>query len=210
MIINLLMKGIIIGSLAAIPIGPISILIIQNTLNKGKIAGITLGIGSASADVLHTLIIGLGLSFVAKNLYYYLIPLDVIGGIFLCYLGTRIFIVKYDWNIKTYDKKDIITTFFSSFFITFISPLSIFLYFSLLIQTNVLVYLKNYFYLSLLGLGVFIGAMIWWIILSNVVSVLKNRINHSKFKIINKISGFLLIGFGVYELISSLFSLISK
>ena len=56
----------------------------------------------------------------------------------------------------------------------------------------------------MLSTGIFIGAMIWWTILSNLVNMLRHRIGLSQFNIINKISGSLIFGFGGYELLSSL------
>ncbi|MGD9978486.1 MAG: hypothetical protein AB7S54_11200, partial [Bacteroidales bacterium] len=61
---TLLIKGIIIGLMASIPLGPIGVLCIQRTINKGKISGFFSGLGAATADTIFAAIAGFSLSFI--------------------------------------------------------------------------------------------------------------------------------------------------
>ena len=83
---NLLLKGLIIGFLGAAPIGPIGVLCIYSTLNKGRNYGLAIGLGSALADAIHILIIGFSLTFIMGFLTNHPYIFKIIGGIFLCYL----------------------------------------------------------------------------------------------------------------------------
>ena len=44
--------------------GPVGVLCLQRTLNKGRIFGLVTGIGAALSDIIYALITGFGMSFV--------------------------------------------------------------------------------------------------------------------------------------------------
>lgn len=50
--------------------------------------------------------------------------------------------------------------------------------------------------------GVFIGSMLWWLILSAIVSLLRHKFNPERLKWINRLSGLIVAGFGIVSLIS--------
>ena len=47
------LKGIFIGFALAVPIGPIGIMCIRKTLNEGRLRGLIVGLGAATADLLY-------------------------------------------------------------------------------------------------------------------------------------------------------------
>ena len=63
-IVDLVFKGIMIGMIASAPMGPVGILCVQRTLNKGRWYGFVTGIGAAASDIIYALITGAGMSFV--------------------------------------------------------------------------------------------------------------------------------------------------
>ena len=63
-ILNIMVKGIIIGALASAPMGPVGILCVQRTLNKGRWYGFVTGMGAAASDLFYVLITGIGMSFI--------------------------------------------------------------------------------------------------------------------------------------------------
>ena len=60
-ILNIMVKGIIIGALASAPMGPVGILCVQRTLNKGRWYGFVTGIGAAVSDIIYAMITGFGI-----------------------------------------------------------------------------------------------------------------------------------------------------
>ena len=62
--LEMVVKGIIIGVVASAPMGPVGILTVQRTLNKGRWFGFATGVGAALSDFIYALITGFGLSFV--------------------------------------------------------------------------------------------------------------------------------------------------
>ena len=61
---NTIIEGITIGLCTSIPVGPIAILIIQRTLQKGRLHGFFSGLGAASSDTFYALLALIGLSVV--------------------------------------------------------------------------------------------------------------------------------------------------
>ena len=82
-IISILWKGFIIGVIVSAPLGPVGVLCIQRTLNKGRWYGFVTGVGAAMSDIAYALLTGYGMSFVFdyvnKNLFY----LQLLGSIML-------------------------------------------------------------------------------------------------------------------------------
>ena len=62
--IDLVFKGLIIGVVASAPMGPVGVLAVRRTLNKGRWYGMATGVGAAVSDIIYALITGLGMSFV--------------------------------------------------------------------------------------------------------------------------------------------------
>ena len=66
------LKGIVIGLLASIPLGPIGVMCIQRTLSKSQRSGFVSGLGAASADTLFATValfsLTVVLSFIEDNM----------------------------------------------------------------------------------------------------------------------------------------------
>ena len=61
--VDVVLKGILIGIVASAPMGPVGVLCVQRTLNKGRAYGLVTGAGAAFSDLLYALVTGYGLSF---------------------------------------------------------------------------------------------------------------------------------------------------
>ena len=85
------MKGFFLGVSIAAPVGPIGFLCISNTLRGGAKLGLACGLGAAAADALYAGIGAWGLTLLAERLTKYNSWLHFGGGVFLLYLGWRIF-----------------------------------------------------------------------------------------------------------------------
>ncbi|HPF93465.1 MAG TPA: hypothetical protein PLV65_06000, partial [Tenuifilaceae bacterium] len=91
MIATLLVKGVIVGLLASIPLGPIGVICIQRTVNKGKLSGFLSGLGAATADTIFAAIAGFSLTFVISYIEEKQFIFQAIGGLIVFLLGIKIF-----------------------------------------------------------------------------------------------------------------------
>jgi threonine/homoserine/homoserine lactone efflux protein len=87
--LSLFFRGLVIGLSIAAPVGPIGVLCIRRTLAEGRVAGLVSGLGAATADMLFGCVAGFGLTFISSALLAQQFWFQLIGGLFLCYLGVR-------------------------------------------------------------------------------------------------------------------------
>src|SRR6476620_355452 len=85
------LRGVAIGFSIAAPVGPIGVLCIRRTLAEGRLYGFVSGLGAATADATYGAIAAFGLTFISDVLIGQRVGMQIIGGLFLCYLGVRTF-----------------------------------------------------------------------------------------------------------------------
>lgn len=87
-----LVKAMVVGICAAVPVGPVLILVLQKTLRRGRWAGTVAGVGSALVDTLYAAIglyaLTLLRDFIAKETPYIML----FGGLLVCLLGVMLFL----------------------------------------------------------------------------------------------------------------------
>src|SRR3954464_7544830 len=87
--LDLVTRGAALGFSVAARVGPIGLLCIQRTLNRGRLHGLAVGLGAATADALYGLVAGLGLAWISSAAESSGPWLRLIGALFLLFLGTR-------------------------------------------------------------------------------------------------------------------------
>jgi len=186
-----IVDGVIIGISASIPLGPIGVLVVQRTLNKGRLSGFTSGLGAALSDTIYAIIAGFSLSFIVGFIESQLLWIQIIGAAILISLGVKIFTTNPAIQLRRQKKKSssLLQDFFSTFALTIANPLAVFLFMAFFTGFRVVetkhTPIEN---LMLIG-GVFCGAAAWWLILSSLVSLFRSKINLRRLFWINKIAG---------------------
>lgn len=103
--LGIVSKGIIIGVLVSAPMGPIGMLCIQRTLNKGRWHGFVTGLGAALSDVIYAALTCLGMGVVVNFVEANQAPLQLIGSIVLGIFGYYIFQSNPTRNLKKHREK---------------------------------------------------------------------------------------------------------
>ena len=192
-------KGLIIGFSIAAPVGPIGVLCIRRSLAQGTLAGLTAGLGAATADAVYGCIAGFGLTAVSGFLVRQQFWLALVGGVFLCYLGVRTFLSRPAEQAATLGTGSLAATYGTTFLLTLSNPATI-LSFVAVFAGFGLGQAADYAAAIVLVLGVFTGSALWWMILSGGVGLIRNRVNVQWMKAINRLSGCILLAFGLYAL----------
>ena len=131
-ILDFIFKGIVIGIIASAPMGPVGILCIQRTLNKGRWYGFVTGIGAACSDIVYAMFTGLGMSFVmdfvnnAQNKFY----LQISGSLLLLVFGVYCFKSNPMKNMHKSSNKQgtLFHNGLTAFLVTLSNPLIVFLF----------------------------------------------------------------------------------
>ncbi len=204
--ISFFIRGLLIGLSIAATVGPMSVLCIQRTLNKGQLYGLVSGLGIATADGAYGSIAAYGLTLITNFLIHEQIWIRLIGGLFLIYLG-----IKSILSIPP-ERAAILNTktnsypgaYSSTFFLTLTNPLTILSFAAIFAGIGVGSASKSFFSATMVVLGVFCGSTLWWIILTSVISLLREKMNYHWLLWINRISGAIITLFGTVALLSLL------
>ena len=199
MILMLILKGILIGFLVSIPLGPIGVLVIQRTVNKSRIAGLLSGMGAALSDTIYAVIAGFSLTFVVDFIRIHEILFQTIGAGVVLALGIHIFFKNPVTDLRKNRLRgnthfqDII----SSFLVTFSNPLAVFVFLAVFTSSGVVISLEQPYHSFFVIFGIFSGASLWWFSLSGIVSMFRHKINLRILWWINKTSGVVIVIFVV-------------
>jgi threonine/homoserine/homoserine lactone efflux protein len=199
---SLFFKGLIIGFLIAVPVGPVGILCIQRTLNEGKKSGLISGLGAACADAVYGFVAAFGISFVSDFLVEHQLWLRIISGVFLLGLGVKIFASKVIKKASSVGRFWHAGNFVSIFVLTLMNPMTL-LAFTVVFAGLAIVH-PHQASTSLLIVGVFIGSGLWWLTLSTLAGLFRERLSRSNLVWLNKISGTIITAFGLLILLSFL------
>ena len=193
--IELVIKGLLVGLIASAPMGPVGILTVQRTLNKGRWEGFATGIGASISDIIYAVITGYFMYLVVDIIEDPIIALwiKVIGSILLFAFGVYTFksipkhkVVDEEAPVETKNK---LTGFIiTGFAITASNPLIILLFVALFGQFTFI--LAGNWFVQLMGyVSIVLGALFWWYILTWMVDKVRAKFNHKVIWWINRIIG---------------------
>jgi threonine/homoserine/homoserine lactone efflux protein len=200
---NFFLRGLLIGFSIAAPVGPIGILCIRRTLTEGRLTGLVSGLGAATADAFYGSLAGFGLTLVASFLVSQQHLLRLGGGLFLLYLGVHTLLAKpasKTVQAVQVDIKGLWGAYLSTFFLTLTNPLTILSFAAIFAGLGLAETGGDPLSAGILVLGVFSGSAAWWLLLSGGVSLLRLRLTPLILLWVNRMSGLVIIGFGVAAL----------
>lgn len=193
--INIMTSGFLIGILISAPMGPIGMLCIQRTLNKGRTAGLFTGIGAALSDFIYCLLTGLGLSFIEGFINRNQILLQILGSIVL--IGFGVYLFKKNPTRSLKPANDSSSTFWSDlvtgFLFTFSNPLILFFIIGLFARFNFLLPEFKYYHYFAGYASIIAGALVWWYIITFFVNKVRAHFNVRFMWLINRIIALLLM-----------------
>jgi threonine/homoserine/homoserine lactone efflux protein len=193
------LKGLAIGFSIAAPVGPIGVLCIRRSLADGAWAGFSAGLGAATADAAYGSVAGFGLTAISGFLIAHELWVDLIGGAFLCYLGLRTFLSRPGGEMDPAARKDFLAAWGSTFLLTLANPATL-LSFAAVFAALGIGRSATHAAAEELVLGVFLGSALWWIILSTAAGFFRSRVNSNWMRGVNRVSGGVLVAFGLYAL----------
>jgi len=205
--IDLAVRGMLVGIVASAPMGPVGVLTVQRTLNKGRWYGFATGIGAAVSDLIYAMMTGLGMSFVmdfierpTTVLYF-----KLLGSILLFFFGAYTYYCKPATPHKSSGKRGSLWhNMFTGFAITASNPLIVFLFLALFARVGFVV--PDHPIEQASGyVGVLLGAIVWWLILTTALNRLGSRFDMSTISLLNRLLGLLVMVASTVGLFYTLF-----
>ncbi|HYO43464.1 MAG TPA: LysE family transporter [Candidatus Limnocylindrales bacterium] len=201
MTLDLFLRGLSIGFAVAFALGPIGLLVIRRTVDRGWAYGFLSGVGVATADAMYGAIAAFGLTAVSTVLVGIDQALGIVGGVVLVILAVR--------SLRsTRRSADGVTARADG--ITPGGPIAAWATMVALTATNPATILSFAALFASIGagtggpagamsvvVGVFLGSVAWWAILTGVIAGLRARLTPRVIQWLNTVSAVVIGGFGV-------------
>lgn len=195
MSVHLLFKSIVLGLSIAAPVGPIGILCIRRSIVDGRGAGLVCGLGAATADAVYGALGGFALTSLSVWLVSGRVWMTAGGSAFLLYLGVKTF----RSSASTATAGSATGAYFSTFLLTLANPLTILSFAAAFAGMGAAA--VGYSGVATMLAGVFAGSAAWWLMLTAIAGAARGRLTPTVFATINRVSGLILLGFGLYTLV---------
>lgn len=194
--------GIIIGILISTPLGPVNLLCLQRAVERGFWGGFAAGLGTLLGDGLIALFAALGVNAISGAIRHHRFAIQLVGGLVLVISGVRLLFTEprlvreaahaegkasladYVWDIP------------QTFFLTITNPGAVLGLFAIFGGVGSYVELSSYVDVFTMVASVMGGSLIWWISASNFIGNIRHRLDLEALRLINRVSGLLLLGFG--------------
>ena len=195
-------KGVILGFSIAAPVGPMGVLCIRRTLTNGVLNGFLSGFGTACADAIYGFIAAFGITAISTFLLDNRFFLQMFGGLFLLYLGYNTFRSAPAEKAAEIQGRGLFGAYVSAFFLTLTNPATIISFIAIFAGLGIGAAEGDFNLAGFMVFGVFVGSLLWWIILSALVSVLRAKFDNRRLNRVNQVSGIIIFAFGIVSLCS--------
>jgi len=199
---SVFLRGLLLGFSIAAPVGPIGVLCIRRTLGAGILSGIVSGLGAALADSLYGTVAAFGLTALSGLLLTHSDGLRLGGGLFLVYLGGKTFLARPAAVVSGSDAAGRLRDFSSALLLTLTNPMTILSFTAIFAGLGFGGGQSGLPPAGWLVGGVFSGSLLWWVLLSSLVGRFRHRLGFAALRLINRVSGIILLGFGLISLFS--------
>lgn len=197
--VNLFLRGAVLGFCIAAPVGPIGVLCIRRSVASGMGLGLVTGLGAATADAIYGAIAGFGMTAISNFLVRQQFLLGLIGGLFLGYLGIKTFRSQPAEKAAAANAEGKWSAYASTLALTLTNPMTI-LSFVAIFAGMGLGGGTDYQGACALVAGVFAGSAVWWLFLSGTAGLFRSRLNTAGLRNVNRGSGIVIIAFGLWAL----------
>lgn len=208
----ILFSGFFIGVFISAPMGPIGMLVIQRTLNKGRGSALCTGVGAALSDLIYCMLTGMGLSFITDFITANQSILQVIGSVVLIIYGVYLFRANPSRALKTPTSlsNDYWKDFGTGFLFTFSNPLILFFIIGLFARFNFMDSGYRFYHYIVGYLSIAAGALCWWLIITFFVNKVRAHFNVRSMWLINRIIASILLIMAFVGFIHGLYTLITN
>ena len=194
--------GIIIGILVSAPVGPVNVLCIQRAIERGFWGGIAAGLGAMLGDGLVALCAALGVGAISGAVQYHRLTIQVLGGLVLVAFGARLSfatprVVPMAMGARAETLRDFVWDIPQTFLLTITNPGAVLGLFAIFGGVSSFVEVESYVDALTIVAAVMGGSFLWWFSLSHLIGRFRHLLNEQRLRLINQITGLLLLGFGV-------------
>ena len=194
-ILLIVLKGLFVGIVVSAPMGPVGVLTVRRTLNKGRRYGLVTGLGAAVSDMTYALVTALFMSVVLSLFAREpLVRYFKLGGVAMLFLfGLYSFLATP--RALEHPSKGLGTlshNMLTGFLVAVTNPLIILLYIALFDSVD---FIKpEYGFEYVFGFAaIAVGACLWWFCLTGAIDKVRARFDMNRIALLNKAIGLLVM-----------------
>ena len=193
-------EGAVIGFSLAVPIGPVGILCVRQTLEDGARYGLVIGVSAASCDMVNGIVAAFGITRISDFITLEQCWIRLVGGLILLVIGFSTFRTHQLTDRALKAPCGHTCAFFTTALLVLTNPLTLFAFATAFAVIGV----KNIVGHPVSGLmlvaDVFLGSLTWLIVLVSLVHVFKTKVMRLRLTLVNRVAGVLLMLCGLYAL----------
>jgi len=201
---SLVVQGILIGLILSAPVGPLSLMCIQRSINDGRLHGILSGIGVATADAIYAAVAFLGLTAISGFILSWQDFFRFFAGLVLILVGIRIFLTRPREEETGSPHESYAKDYLSMVAIAIANPLTIIFLMVTLPGFGFVIGGTTILAAAEFVAGFLAGSVAWWILLCGVLGSVRSRISTGHLVLINRVSGLFIVCIGAVMFISVL------
>ncbi len=211
-IISIIIGCVSIGIFLSAPMGPIGILCVQRTLNKGRHSGFFTGVGAAASDLFYCLLTGLGISLVTDFIADHVNILQIVGSIILIVYALYMIVHNPVSQIKENidQRDDYLRDTVTGFLFTLSNPLIMFLIIPLFARFGFPLPEYKWYHVIMGYAFIVVGALLWWAVITFFVDKVRTHFNIRSMWLINRIIGIIILLLSVYGLVTGVWAYLQE
>ena len=194
-------KGLVIGFVMAVPIGPTGLLCISRGLYGGGGYGLLSWLGVATGDALAGGVAALGLTLVSNFFFEQYAWLHILVGLLFCYFGIRIFTASPVKPVAIVGETKLLGGYTSTLFLTVTNPATFASVFAMYAGWGVKIIRGEFLSATLLAIAIFIGTALWWLAMGATLSFCRKGLSESIIPRINLVAGVIIAAVGIAFLV---------
>jgi threonine/homoserine/homoserine lactone efflux protein len=192
--------------------GPVGILCVQRTLNKGRNSGFFTGVGAAASDLFYCLLMGLGISlvtdFIADNVNILQIVGSIILIVYAIYMIVHNPVSQITENID--QREDHWRDMATGFLFTLSNPLIMFLIIPLFARFGFPLPEYKWYHVIMGYAFIVVGALLWWAVITFFVDKVRTHFNIRSMWLINRIIGIIILVLSFYGLATGIYAYLQE
>jgi len=204
----LILSGVVMGLVAAVPVGPVNIICIRRTFAFGPLNGFLSGLGAALGDGLFAMVVGLGLTWIAQLIEGYAHLIELVSGLVMVFFGLKIFLDSHEPQLEEDKEADkagasLLGAAVSTFALTVTNPATLLAFTVMFGGLGGLAGGAGSFVdAGFVVAGVVAGSAGWWLVLTTIIGLFHARIDAKRVVLINRFSGLMVAIFGLVVLVN--------
>ena len=190
---------VLVGIILSAPMGPVGMLCVQQTLNRGRAAGLLTGLGAALSDWFYCWVAALSMTLIIGFIERHTAAFAIVGGLLLGAFSALMMRSRPASDTRGTARRGAGAV-AAGFVLAFSNPLIIFLIMPLLVYFGVPQPYYRWWHYALCLLAVLAGAMLWWCLVTWAVERWRRKMTLATLHRVNVVMGVIMLALSAYSI----------